>query len=178
MAVFGTDQRSPTSRTKCKGGRHEPGEKHRRHAGFARFAARRGVARVLAISAAPGRALAGCSGQNQSISTVTQGPVLSDGGDIFITTTGSVGSGTSQAGVLATVCPVTTLTNTGIIYGGAGQDSSGGAVGGAGVSNSATITTLTNTGTISGGFAAAWAPGIVNVAGGAGVSNPGTMKNF
>src|SRR5208282_2796032 len=70
---------------------------------------------ALATSAAPDRALAACSGRNQTISTHTKGPVLSNGGAITITTTGFVGGGTSQTGVLAKVCPVTTLTNSGII---------------------------------------------------------------
>jgi hypothetical protein len=133
---------------------------------------------VLAASAAPDRALAACSGQNQTISTHRTGPVVSDGGAITITSSGFVSSGTSQAGVQANVCPVTTLTNSGVIAGGAGQDSLGGAIGGAGVSNSYTITKLTNTGTINGGFAYASASGGVEATGGAGVSNSGTIKNL
>jgi hypothetical protein len=133
---------------------------------------------ALAASAAPDRALAACSGQNQTISTHRTGPVVSDGGAITITSSGFVSGGTSQTGVLAKACPATTLSNSGTIAGGAGQDSDGGAVGGAGVSNSATITKLSNTGTISGGFAYATASGTVHASGGAGVSNSGTIKNL
>jgi hypothetical protein len=105
----------------------------------------------LLATASPSAAQAQFGGTNQIISTPTTGPVLSNGGAITVTTTGSVTgpSGvTGLVGVEVTVYSTTTLTNNGAISGGAGY-----AAGAAGVSNSATttITTLTNSGAISGG---------------------------
>ena len=105
----------------------------------------------LLATASPSAVQAQFGGTNQIISTPTTGPVLSNGGAITVTTTGSVTSPsgvTGLAGVDVTVYSTTTLTNNGAITGGAGS-----AAGGAGVSNSATttITTLTNIGAISGG---------------------------
>jgi len=98
----------------------------------------------------PDRALAQCSGLNQTISTPTTGPVLSNGGAITITGSGSILGLPSADGVDALTCPITTLTNEsrGTINVGTGF---GALVGGAGVLNASTITTLTNSGAISGG---------------------------
>ena len=97
---------------------------------------------------------------------------------------------------------ITTLTNSGAISGGGGQRLLfGTAVGGAGVSNSGSITTLTNRGMISGGSASGAHPtggaGVFNAtgatirslsnaigvmifggAGGAGISNAGTIATL
>src|SRR5271163_4069211 len=112
---------------------------------------------ALGALAAPDRALAACSGSNQTISTPTTGPVVSNGGAITVTKTGIVaglGGVTGLPGVLVTVCPATTLTNRGAITGGAGSAGNVAAAGGgAGVSSAGTITKLTNSGTISGGGA-------------------------
>ncbi len=102
-------------------------------------------------TASPSAAQAQFGGTSQIISGSVVGPVLSNGGAITVTTTGSVTSPsgvTGLVGVDVTAYSTTTLTNNGAISGGAGY-----AAGGAGVSNSATttITTLTNSGAISGG---------------------------
>ena len=103
---------------------------------------------ALGALAAPDRALAACSGLNQTISTPTTGPVLSNGGAIAVTKSGTV-TGPSGInglpGVEVTVCSTTMLTNRGAITGGAGLGADD-VAGGAGASNSATttISTLTN----------------------------------
>ena len=76
---------------------------------------------ALAALAAPDRALAQCSGSRQTISTPTTGPVLSDGGAITVTGSGSI-SGDPGDGVDAVTCAITTLTNQsgGTISGGNG----------------------------------------------------------
>ena len=126
---------------------------------------------ALGAFAAPDRALAACSGHNQTISTSRTGPVLSNGGSITITGSGSITGGPAGDGVDALTCPITTLTNQsgGMISGGTGGTS---APGGAGVSNASTITTLTNKGTIRGGNGGFASPG------GAGVSNAGTITSL
>src|SRR5271156_2236019 len=133
---------------------------------------------ALSAFAAPDRALAACSGPNQTISTPTTGSVYSNGGAVTVTKAGSVTSPSGVnglPGVDVTVCPTTTLTNRGTIAGGAGSAPSGTAFGGAGVSNSGKITTLTNSGTISGGDASANSSKAV---GGAGVSNAGKITTL
>jgi hypothetical protein len=76
---------------------------------------------ALGALAAPDRALAACSGHNQTISTSRTGPVLSDGGAITVTTSGSVtgSSGvTGSDGVDVTSSPAKTIDNSGTITGG------------------------------------------------------------
>ena len=125
---------------------------------------------ALVAFAAPDRAFAACSGLNRTISTPTTGPVYSNGGAITVTKSGSI---TGLDGVDVTVCPTTTLTNSGMISGGsAGANTD--AAGGAGVSNSATttITKLTNSGMIGGGGAG----GNADAAGGAGCRTPARSR--
>jgi hypothetical protein len=127
------------------------------------------------VLAAPDRALAKCSGANQTFSTATTGPVFSDGGALTVTKSGSVtgASGlTGLDGVDAVKCRVTTLGNSGAIAGGAGNGTFVSGFGGAAVSNAGTIRILTNTGAINGGEAnttfghlVAGGDGILNSAG-------------
>ena len=108
---------------------------------------------ALAAFAASDRALAACSGPNQTISSLERGS-SQHGGAIAVTTTGFVFAGSAvlgRPGVLVAPCPATTIDNNGTIRGGIGFNSFGNAVGGAAVSNSATIMNLTNSGAISGG---------------------------
>src|SRR5271163_4668483 len=78
---------------------------------------------ALGAFAAPDRALAACSGSNQTIVSSTTGPLLSNGGAITVTTSGIVTGGivgdTGLPGILVTVCPATTIGNSGTIVGGA-----------------------------------------------------------
>ncbi len=133
------------------------------------------ISRASLLATASSAAQAQFGGTSQIISGSVVGPVLSNGGAITVTTTGSVTSPsgvTGLVGVDVTVYSTTTLTNNGAISGGAGT-----AAGGAGVSNSATttITTLTNSGAISGGASLAHGgPGD----GGAGVSNFGMITTL
>ena len=123
---------------------------------FARFPARERFLLALAAFVAPDRALAACSGPNHTISSLERGTVHSNGGAIAVTSTGFCVRGepaVGRPGVLVAPCPATTIDNSGTIRGGIGYNSFGNAVGGAGVSNSATIMNLTNSGGISGGRA-------------------------
>ena len=127
---------------------------------------------ALGALAAPDRALAACSGPNQTISTPTTGPILGNGGAITVTATGNV---TGSDGVDVTGCPARTLANSGTIAGGAGSARRGKAAGGAGVSNSGAIGSLNNSGTISGGGAGSVSG---NATGGAGVANSGAITKL
>ena len=120
------------------------------------------VAALMALGGA-GVARAACVPSLQTISGNTAGPIVSDGGAITVTGSGSILGGPD--GVDALDCPITTLTNE------AGGAISGAGGGGAGVSNANTITTLTNIGMIAGG-------GAVSGGGGAGVSNAGTIATL
>ncbi len=132
---------------------------------------------VLSAFADPRGALAACTGLNQTISSPTTGPVLSTGGAITITTSGSVTGTPGQPGVLLTVCPATTIGNSGAIKGGAnGSIRTEHGTGGAGVSNSSTIKTLSNTGAIAGGSGSASSETFGVGVGGAGVSNSDTIR--
>ena len=119
------------------------------------------LAGALLGFAAPDRALAKCSGADQTFSTATTGPVFSDGGAITVTEMGSV-TGASHVtgldGVEAAKCRVTTLSNSGKIAGGAGIGSFVSGYGGAGVTNARKIGTLTNSGAIAGGGASGHGP--------------------
>jgi PEP-CTERM motif len=133
---------------------------------------------TLGALAAPDRALAQCTGLNQTISTSTTGPVLSTGGAITVTGSGSItgGSGFFAAGdgVDALTCGITTLTNQsgGAISGGHPRNHAAGI--GVRTGSGQTIDLLSNaTGaTISGGT-----PG-TREAGSAGVSNAGTIRTL
>ena len=132
---------------------------------------------ALLAFAAPDRALAKCSGADQTFSTATTGPVFSDGGAITVTKMGSVtgaSSVTGLDGVQAAKCRLTTLSDSGKIAGGAGAGSFVSGHGGAGVTNARKIGTLTNSGAIAGSGASGHGPS-ANVVGGAGVSNSGTI---
>ena len=120
---------------------------------------------AFATVAAPDVARATCVPSTQTISTPVSGPVLSNGGAITVTSTGSIAG--KPDGVDAVTCPISTLTDGGAISGGTG--------GGAGVSNGQTITSLLNPGSITGG-----ARNGGGGAGGAGVSSTGaigTLRN-
>jgi hypothetical protein len=133
---------------------------------------------AIGAIAAPDRALAACSGPNQTISTPTTGPVLGNGGAITVTATGIVtGSGgvTGSDGVDAAVCPETTLANSGAITCGAGSAHRGKAADGTGVANSDAIGSLNNRGAISGGHAGSVSG---NATGGAGVRNSGAITKL
>ena len=135
-----------------------------------------GASLITLVAFAADRALAKCSGPDQTFSTATTGPVFSDGGAIAVTTRGRItgASGvTGLDGVEAAKCRVTTLGNSGKIAGGAGDASLTNGFGGVGVSNAGTIKKLTNSGAIAGG-ASGHGPS-ANVVGGAGVSNSGTI---
>jgi hypothetical protein len=86
---------------------------------------------------------------------------------------GSGGAGVSNRGTIAT------LTNSGIVTGGAGGDVEGeglvGGAGGAGIANFGTISSLRNTGKVMGG-AGGGGPG--GGAGGAGIANSGTISSL
>jgi hypothetical protein len=130
---------------------------------------------------APDRALAKCSGADQTFSTATTGPVFSDGGATSVTTRGRVigaNGVTGLDGVEATKCSVTTLSNGGAVAGGgaSGHGPSANVVGGAAISNSGTIGKLTNSGAITGAFATSYSS--ANVVGGAGVRNSGTITKL
>lgn len=126
---------------------------------------------ALAALGAPGAARATCSGIDQTISAPTLGPVLSTGGKITVTSSGSIAGGPD--GVDSVTCSISKLTNSGAINGGAGAAS---AAGGLGVSNSQTIATLTNGGTITGGVGGSG--GKTGGAGGGGVSNSGAVATL
>src|SRR5271166_6870427 len=79
---------------------------------------------ALAALGAPGAASA-CSGLPQTISTVS-GPIFSTGGSITVLGSGIVNG--APTGVLASLCSVSTLTNSGSIFG--GVDASTGRPGG------------------------------------------------
>ena len=133
---------------------------------------------ALAAFAASDRALAACSGPNQTISSLERGTVRSNGGAIAVTTTGFVFAGSAvlgRPGVLVAPCPATTIDNNGTIRGGIGFNSFGNAVGGAAVSNSATIMNLTNSGAISGGTGLGFSNSAI---GGAGAANAGTIRTL
>ena len=71
---------------------------------------------ALAALAAPDRALAACSGKNQTISSPsTPGPIFGTGGNITVDFAGSVAGG--PTGVYAKNCGIGTLTNRGGIGG-------------------------------------------------------------
>src|SRR5271165_4676736 len=61
----------------------------------------------------PGVAEAACSGADQTISSVTPGPILSTGGKIDVETGGSIAGG--PTGILASACSISTLTNQGSV---------------------------------------------------------------
>jgi hypothetical protein len=126
---------------------------------------------ALLAPASPAAAQAQFGGKNRIISGPVVGPILSNGGAITITVTGSIAGG--RDGVDAVTYSITRLTNSGAINGAAGAVS---AAGGLGVSNRQTIATLSNSGAISGG--AGGAGGIEGGAGGAGVSNSGTIATL
>jgi hypothetical protein len=138
------------------------------------------VALMAFVSYDEANASSPCLGTPQTISVSRDGPVTSNGGDV--TVNGGVTVFGKPTGVSATSCSIgtlknggsilgahgisssaggtgvfnsntiTTLTNNGLIHGGAGGSSgSGGGAGGAGVANSGTITTLTNSAMIGGG---------------------------
>jgi hypothetical protein len=138
----------------------------------------RGLAGALLIAfaalGAPGAARATCMPALQTISKPVTGPILSNGGAITVTSTGSIAG--KPDGVDAVSCPITTLTDSGAIKGGGGA---AGAVGGVGVSNGQTISTLSNGGTIGGGAGGnsptpLFGPG----RGGVGVSNSGVISTL
>ncbi len=83
---------------------------------------------------------------NQTIKTVVNGPILSNGDAIKVTASGGIDGGLSGA-VSAVNFSITTLSNYGFID---GQDFSSG-LGGQGVSNLQTINLLLNAGKITGG---------------------------
>ena len=135
-----------------------------------------GASLITLVAFAADRALAKCSGPDQTFSTATTGPVFSDGGAIAVTTRGRITGAngvTGLDGVEAAKCRVTTLSNSGKIAGGAGDASLTNGFGGVGVSNAGTIKKLTNSGAIAGG-PSGHGPS-ANVVGGAGVSNSGTI---
>jgi hypothetical protein len=101
----------------------------------------------LVTFGAPGAALA-CTGADQTISMVVQGPILGTNGNITVTGAGYISGsgGTNPDGVDATSCSISMLTNSGTISGGIGIFNS--SRHGVGVANSNTITTLTNHGSI------------------------------
>jgi hypothetical protein len=119
---------------------------------------------ALAAFCAPSAARATCVPSLQTISKAVSGPIVSNGGAITVTTTGSIAG--NPDGVDAVSCPISTLTDSGAI--------NGGAAGGAGVSNGQTITSLVNPGSITGGTNGPTRTG------GAGVSSTGaigTLRN-
>jgi hypothetical protein len=127
---------------------------------------------ALAAFGAPDVARA-CVPTPQTISTPTGGPVLSNGGAITVTSSGSIAG--SPDGVDAPTCSVSTLMNSGSISGAGGA---AGAPGGVGVSNAkgVTIGSLANnaSGTIIGGNGGATS----SAPGGAGVSNAGAIMTL
>src|SRR5580693_5115131 len=86
-------------------------------------------------------------GMNQTISIPVSGPIYSNGAAITVTQTGNIEGG--PIGVDAASFSITTLSNSGGIFGGANSRTT--APAGAAVSNAQTITTLTNVGAIVGG---------------------------
>ena len=86
---------------------------------------------------------------NQTISTTVSGPIFSTGGFISVTSSGTIDGG--PTGVAALSFSITTLSNSGSIFGRAGTYTA--ASGGTGVLNRQTITRLINGGTIAGGKA-------------------------
>jgi PEP-CTERM motif len=119
---------------------------------------------ALAAFGAPSVARAACAPSPQTISGPVSGPIVSNGGAITVTSTGSVAG--KPDGVDAASCSVTTLTDGGKINGGAGAAST---AGGVGVSNGQRITSLINPGSITGGAGGRFG------AGGAGVSSTGAI---
>ena len=100
----------------------------------------------LLATASPSAAQAQFGGMNRIISGPVAGPILSNGGAITVTSTGTISGGPD--GVDALTSSITKLTNRGAINGAAGATS---ASGGQGVSNLQTITALINRGLIAGG---------------------------
>src|SRR5271165_6892997 len=79
-------------------------------------------ASVAALTALGGAGVArACVPSLQTISGQTAGPIVSNGGAITVTGSGSVNGG--PTGVAALNCSITTLTNIGSIGGGAGVTS-------------------------------------------------------
>ena len=73
---------------------------------------------ALAALAAPDRALAACSGQNQTISSPSfPGPIFGKGGDITVDAGASIAGG--PTGVYAKNCGIGALSNSGAIGGAA-----------------------------------------------------------
>ncbi len=81
---------------------------------------------AFAALGAPGSARAGCTGLNQVFSGPASGPILSTGGAITVSSGGSIAG--NPTGVDASVCSVTTLTNSGSINGNVGATGGPGGV--------------------------------------------------
>jgi hypothetical protein len=99
---------------------------------------------------ASGEAHAACAPSSRTISGPVTGPVLSNGGAITVTGSGSISGGAE--GVFAANCSITTLSNMGSIGAAGGAPSGAGGIGV--LTNSGrTINLLTNANgaTISGG---------------------------
>ncbi len=128
---------------------------------------------ALGAFGVPGAARAACVPSLQIISGSVSGPIVSNGGAITVTSTGSVAG--KPDGVDAVSCSIATLTDSGAINGGGGAV---GAAGGVGVSNSQTITTLSNAGTIGGGTGGASLGLHRSNPGGGGVVNAGTITTL
>jgi hypothetical protein len=113
---------------------------------------------------------------DQIIYGPTTGPIISNGGAITVTGTGSITG--APDGIDAIDAPITTLNNEfgGVISGGAAGVGSPGTPAGAGVSNANTITTLINSGTILGGAGANSTN--TRFGGGAGVVNFDTINTL
>ena len=78
---------------------------------------------ALAALGASGVARAACDPSPQIIATPVSGPIVSNGGAITVTGSGSISGGPGGDGVDALTCPITTLSNQsgGTISGGAGR---------------------------------------------------------
>jgi hypothetical protein len=142
---------------------------------------------VLTALGLPNVARAACAPSPQIIATAIFGPILSNGGAITVTGSGSITGGPDDDAIDALTCPITKLTiqSGGAIRAGNGANASGsggdGGPGGAEVSNRSTIKTLTNSGAISGGdggLGAGRGGSFVGGPGGAGVSNAGTITTL
>ena len=130
---------------------------------------------ALAALGGPDRALAACSGKNQTISSPsTPGPIFGKGGNITVNAGASIAGG--PTGVYAQNCGIGTLSNSGGIGGAAGTfDKSAGI--GVRVNSGQTIDLLSNAkgATITGG---AGGSGTFGGAGGSGVFNVGTITKL
>jgi hypothetical protein len=152
---------------------------------------------LVALGACAGPAEALCSGSNQTISAPETSTAQSDGGDITITSGGSIAA---KLGIALFSAPngcsagtvnnagsinystfgvinqnsITTLTNSGTIAGGKVTGAIS-ALGGAGLGSSGTIGTLTNSGAISGGGAMQTGTTGNAALGGAAVNNVGAI---